>query len=509
MKNPYFGSILNRPPIGGIRRKTVAYRGFFCIIISVIIMRYLLLILTVSLFFASTAYGQGDPARELGEHDARLEALDKRIDTVEDNLASQYSRFEVISGILGILITLIVVLMSIFQVINLSSVRQEAREARGEVRGEIDKIRDAADHIYQQRDRLAGDLDRFNADFKDVVTLSEEVKRSHEEIDKLKTDITELVRIFESRTREAEIIIANLRQKETSYGDPVPGEIRDTTGDKTRGGIDDFLSDWVSSDDENVRLIEAAAKGQVKDPDRLLKASRELLSKGKLVAALAGCEAVISQEPENGEAYLTLGKVLYASGEDDKAFDAYEEAVKLAPDNATALVNLGALCGKKGERDTAITYFERALKIDKNDGNALFNLGKELTLLGKTADAEKYLSKAVELQPERSECHFFLGLSCYEQGKYDKGILQFDGALSINPDDSAALLNRARCKAAANDIDGALSDLGNALKLAPYYRDEIEQDEVFTSLRKDKRYHGLIATDRSNDDDVALDIGVE
>ncbi len=477
--------------------------------LMVITMRYLLLCVAATLIFASLASAQGDSARELGEHDARIEALNGRIDDLQENLYGQYSRFEVISGVMGILITLIVVLMSIFQVINLGSVRQEAREARGEVRGEIDKIRDAADHIYQQRDRLSGDLDRFNVDFKDMVTLSEEVKRSHEEIEKLKGDITELVRVFESRTREAEIIIANLRKKETNYDEPMSGGLKDTTVDKTRGGIGDFLTDWVSSDDENVRLIEAAKKGQVKDTDKLLKAARELLNKGKLAAALDGCEAVISLEAENGQAYLTLGNVYYASGEDDKAFGAFKKATELVPDNTSALVSLGALYGKREERETAISYFERALKIDANDGDARFNLGKELVLAERAEDAEEHLAKAVKLQPERSEGYFYLGLSYYEQGKYREAISHFDGALAVNPDDPAALLNRARCKMALKDTDGALDDMERALQLAPYYRDEVEKDDAFKPLRKSERYQAIIAGDAQGDDHINLDINVE
>ncbi len=472
-------------------------------------MRYLLFFAIITLTLVSAVYAQDDSARELGEHEARIEALNDRVDSLENNLSAQYSRFEVISGIMGILITLVIVLMSIFQVINLSSVRQEAREARGEVRGEIDKIRDAADHIYQQRDKLSEDLDRFNADFKDMVTLSEEVKRSHEEIEKLKADITDLVRIFESRTREAEIIIANLRKKETNYDEPVSGNLEDTTLDKSEGAIDDFLTDWISSDDENERLVEAAAKGQEIDTVKLLDASRELLNKGKLAAARTGCETIISKEPENGEAYLTLGKVHYASGDDDKAFDAYEKAVEFAGDNLSAMVNLGILHAKKGERDTAISYFELVLKADENEGEALFNLGKELILSGKEEEAEGYLVKAVKLLPERPEGHFFLGLSYYKQGKLEESITHFDRVLAINPGDSTALLNRARCKATLKDNESALNDLELALQLAPYYRDEIEKDEVFKSFRKSKRFKAIIEGEISPDDEIDLDIGVE
>ncbi|MCP4231762.1 MAG: tetratricopeptide repeat protein [bacterium] len=471
-------------------------------------MRYLLILIAAAVIFVSVVYAQNDSTRELGEHDARIEALNERIDDLQDNLYGQYSRFEVISGVMGIIITLIVVLMSIFQVINLSSVRQEAREARGEVRGEIDKIRDAADHIYQQRDRLTGDLERFGTDFRDMQALSEEVRRSHEEIEKLKADITELVRIFESRTREAEIIIANLRRKETTYDEPVLTEKMDMPTEAAKNGIGDFLSEWVSSDDENVRLIEAVQKGQEVPPERLLQASRELLNKGKLAIALKGCESVISREPENGEARLLLGEIHYASGDDDKAFVAFQKAVELAPDNATALVSLGKLYSKRGEYETAISCFERALEIDKSEGDALFNLGKELVLSDRAEEAEKRLTAAVESQPEKAEGHFFLGLACYGQEKYKESIGHFDSVLDINPDDSAALLNRAKSKAITKNVNGALEDLGKALRFAPYYRDEVEKDEAFSALRDDERYREIMEGE-SDGDDEETDLGID
>ncbi len=73
----------------------------------------------------------------------------------------------------------------------------------------------------------------------------------------------------------------------------------------------------------------------------------------------------------------------------------------------------------------------------------------------------------------------------------------------------AALLNRARCKTMTENTDGALDDLERALRLAPYYRDEVEKDDAFKSLRKSERYQAIIAGDTQDDEDISLDIDVE
>ena len=78
-------------------------------------------------------------------------------------------------------------------------------------------------------------------------------------------------------------------------------------------------------------------------------------------------------------------------------------------------------------------------------------------------------------------------------GRLEEAIASCNKALELKPDDSAALYNKACCYAKHNNIDLAIENLQQAIKLNPEeYREMVKTDTDFDRIRGDKRFKALI-----------------
>ncbi|MDI6785793.1 MAG: tetratricopeptide repeat protein [bacterium] len=92
-------------------------------------------------------------------------------------------------------------------------------------------------------------------------------------------------------------------------------------------------------------------------------------------------EKAISLEPEFIDAYVTLGKCYYETGNLEKAAASYQKAIKRSPPRIKVVANyynnLGIVYQTMGDKKQAIDCFQKSLKINPNNQIAIKGL-KEL-----------------------------------------------------------------------------------------------------------------------------------
>ena len=189
----------------------------------------------------------------------------------------------------------------------------------------------------------------------------------------------------------------------------------------------------------------AAAAGNRPDP----KDRRELAARiGQVVsgeldgAALrAALEAIVSEDPRNGQAQMRLGYALVESGDlreaethfraalgasmptadvhlglalcyastgrTEEAAGALMEARRLEPGNPVVEANLGSLALDAGDATKAVAFLGAALHIDPDLHQARFNLARALARQGRRAEAlreaETLLQRLPAQAPQRAE----------------------------------------------------------------------------------------------------------
>lgn len=140
---------------------------------------------------------------------------------------------------------------------------------------------------------------------------------------------------------------------------------------------------------------------------------------------------VLEKNPRNVKALVTLGELLFESGDLVSASKYLEQVVELEPFNGDAFQLLARVCRREGEYDKSAYLYSRLTK----------------------------------LEPENPSYHYYLAESLMETGRYDEAIPVIGNALSID-DSSPEYLNLAgRIYGGAGRIDEALPFLSRSLVL--------------------------------------------
>lgn len=97
---------------------------------------------------------------------------------------------------------------------------------------------------------------------------------------------------------------------------------------------------------------------------------------GDDVGAIDAYNAVIAQEPNNGEAWYSLGMVQFGQNQFAGAEQCFRRAGEIHPDDAQVWNNRGVCLWQMSRLSEACKCFEQALRIDSNDADAKFNLAQ-------------------------------------------------------------------------------------------------------------------------------------
>lgn len=150
--------------------------------------------------------------------------------------------------------------------------------------------------------------------------------------------------------------------------------------------------------------------------------------------------AVLSRDPANYDALVTLGNIHRNNETYDKAAEAYDRAIALLADPAKQNWRVYYYRGIANERqkqwEKAEADFRKALTIAPDEPLVLNYLGysmieKKINL----AEALGMVKKAVELKPNDGYIVDSLGWAYYQLGDYNEALVHLERAVELNPSD--------------------------------------------------------------------------
>ncbi len=86
-------------------------------------------------------------------------------------------------------------------------------------------------------------------------------------------------------------------------------------------------------------------------------------------------EGIVAKEPNNRNAWVTLGHSYFDADQPMKAIEAYAKALELFGDDPDILTDQGIMYRRVGWFDKAIQNFKKAGEIDEDHQQSLYNLG--------------------------------------------------------------------------------------------------------------------------------------
>jgi Flp pilus assembly protein TadD len=119
-----------------------------------------------------------------------------------------------------------------------------------------------------------------------------------------------------------------------------------------------------------------------------------LLNLGRSEQAIPAFEYVIRIDPNNSQAYSSLGYALEVTGRFEEAIEADRRAIALDGMNVGAHWNLGNALYNIGDYQGAASSHRKALEISPSYTNAYVGLGNALMMLGREDEARQEFEKA-------------------------------------------------------------------------------------------------------------------
>ncbi|HJP91240.1 MAG TPA: tetratricopeptide repeat protein [Pyrinomonadaceae bacterium] len=203
------------------------------------------------------------------------------------------------------------------------------------------------------------------------------------------------------------------------------------------------------------------------DPVRLFERGQSAHARGDLEKALIYYEQALKVRPEFPEAEFQRGNALVSLGRLSEAEADFRKAISYKKNWSLPYSALGALLMRQDRDKDAEQFFRQALAVDSKDGVALRLLSEIRLRAGDTKEALELAKRATAIAEAPASA--WIGLAAAEKANGDKVAAKtaLDRVLTDEPQNLAALLERADLFTDEKNFDAAITDLKAAAKLKP------------------------------------------
>jgi tetratricopeptide (TPR) repeat protein len=254
----------------------------------------------------------------------------------------------------------------------------------------------------------------------------------------------------------------------------VPGALVERGGLEARFGMEkEALEDYT-------RAVSLAPT----NADALVARARFYAARAKPELAEADYNSAIDADPADAEAYSGRASVLAGLGQDEKAIADAAKAVDLRPDDPQARLVYGELLIKARQYSRAVEAFTAALTVKAPPARALVGRATAKARLGDMTGAKNDAEDALEKDSKNARVYDALGAMRLRARDYEQAVRDLNQALSLEPDDAAALVLRGLAYGSLGRSAPSLDDLRRATELAP------RSKEAWTALCQAERVSG-------------------
>lgn len=198
-------------------------------------------------------------------------------------------------------------------------------------------------------------------------------------------------------------------------------------------------------------------------------------SAGKYDMAIKAFEKSLSENVDNAEAIKQKGIVYYHKGEHVAAVDQLNKAVVSLKDDPEIYYYLGLAMQDIDQLDASIEYFSKAIekaielqpKFKHRIANAYYGRGSSYYKNNDIQNSLKDLNKSIEISGNDSN-YYLRGCILFENKDYTNAINDFSEAIKNDDTYINAYIQRAEACTRINDFNTAITDLGKAIKIAPF-----------------------------------------
>jgi protein O-mannosyl-transferase len=148
----------------------------------------------------------------------------------------------------------------------------------------------------------------------------------------------------------------------------------------------------------------------------------------------------------------------------------YQNALQSNPNSNLALLNYGSMLNQNGQSKEAVEYLEKAVKGAPSLGDAVIRLADAYFKLNRYVDVIRIADAYLASNPKyikRGELLQYRGCSYGLQNNDTKAMLDFEEALTLNPNNAENHKNKALVLKKLGNLEGAIISFTNSLRINP------------------------------------------
>ena len=203
------------------------------------------------------------------------------------------------------------------------------------------------------------------------------------------------------------------------------------------------------------------------DPVRLFERGQSAHSRGELEKAIGFYEQALKVRPEFPEAEFQRGNALASLGRLPEAEAAFRRAISYKKNWAFPYSALGALLMRQGRDKEAEEFFRQALAVDAKEAVALRMLAEIRLRAGDAKSALEFAKRATANAEAPTSAWISLAIAEKANGNKAAAKTILDRILGDEPENLAALMERADLFIDEKNLELAISDLKTAARLKP------------------------------------------
>ena len=211
-------------------------------------------------------------------------------------------------------------------------------------------------------------------------------------------------------------------------------------------------------------------------------------------------QKALELDPNLAEAHVARGLAALLRKQLDEAAREFEIAMKLDPKLFEAAYYFARARMSQGQFADAAKLFERACTLRPEDYQAPAFLAVAYWSLGRHAESEatyrrqsRLVEERLELVPDDARACILGSQSFGRLGETDRAVELVNRARAIDPGDPMLLYNVACTYAILKRTDDALDSLESAVDKGYGYKEWLEHDDDFASIRDTPRFKAILA----------------
>jgi TolB-like protein/Flp pilus assembly protein TadD len=204
-------------------------------------------------------------------------------------------------------------------------------------------------------------------------------------------------------------------------------------------------------------------------------------------------------DPELAEAHATRGLAVSLDERYAEAEQVFEQAIRLNPKLFEAYYFYARSCRVQGKYEKAAELFAKAAEVRPEDYQAMSQLAGTLQTMNRRTESEaarrdalERVQKHLEFNPDDARALYLGAIALLLVGEREQAFEWAQRALSMDSEDSNVLYNVACVYSLAGEIDEGLRYLERSIDAGYRYKDWIERDSDFESIRHHPRYRTLL-----------------